>query len=104
MELVLPETTIEFAPAKININLHVTGRREDGYHLLDSLVVFANVGDDISVSISDSDRLTVKGPFASGLDAGSGNLVAKAQTRWWFQARQVPFNLCAHDIRRYQGL
>jgi 4-diphosphocytidyl-2-C-methyl-D-erythritol kinase len=34
-----------FAPAKVNLALHVTGRREDGYHLLDSLVVFAGVGD-----------------------------------------------------------
>ena len=34
-----------FAPAKINLTLHVTGQRDDGYHLLDSLVVFADVGD-----------------------------------------------------------
>ena len=33
-----------FAPAKINLTLHVTGRRDDGYHLLDSLVVFADTG------------------------------------------------------------
>ena len=37
-----------FAPAKINLSLHVTGRRADGYHLLDSLVVFAEVGDRIT--------------------------------------------------------
>ena len=35
----------EFAPAKVNLALHVTGRRADGYHLLDSLVVFPRVGD-----------------------------------------------------------
>lgn len=34
-----------FAPAKINLTLHVTGQRGDGYHLLDSLVVFADIGD-----------------------------------------------------------
>ncbi len=34
-----------FAPAKVNLYLHVTGRRTDGYHLLDSLVVFADLGD-----------------------------------------------------------
>ena len=38
----------EFAPAKVNLALHVTGRRADGYHLLDSLVVFANTGDRLS--------------------------------------------------------
>ena len=36
-----------FAPAKINLTLHVTGRRADGYHLLDSLVAFADVGDHV---------------------------------------------------------
>ncbi len=39
-----------FARAKINLALHVTGRREDGYHLLDSLVAFAEVGDQITLS------------------------------------------------------
>ena len=42
----------EFAPAKVNLALHVTGRRADGYHLLDSLVVFANAGDKLSFSTS----------------------------------------------------
>ena len=40
----------EFAPAKLNLALHVTGRRPDGYHLLDSLVVFATVGDVVTVA------------------------------------------------------
>ena len=40
-----PMTRIEPAPAKINLALHVTGRRADGYHLLDSLVVFTELGD-----------------------------------------------------------
>ena len=40
----------EFAPAKINLCLHVVGRRADGYHLLDSLVVFADVGDRVTVA------------------------------------------------------
>ncbi|MFM8615559.1 MAG: 4-(cytidine 5'-diphospho)-2-C-methyl-D-erythritol kinase, partial [Alphaproteobacteria bacterium] len=38
----------EAAPAKVNLFLHVTGRRADGYHLLDSLVVFAGMGDTVS--------------------------------------------------------
>jgi 4-diphosphocytidyl-2-C-methyl-D-erythritol kinase len=69
----------EFAPAKINLSLHVTGQREDGYHLLESLVVFADVGDTITVEIANQDSLTIDGPFAAGLDLGAGNLVAKAR-------------------------
>ena len=40
----------DFAPAKINLTLHVTGQRADGYHLLDSLVVFAGVGDRVTAA------------------------------------------------------
>jgi 4-diphosphocytidyl-2-C-methyl-D-erythritol kinase len=73
----------EFAPAKVNLALHVTGRRADGYHLLDSLVVFADAGDRLSFSASDEDRLTIAGRFAAALpdDAapGSGNLVVRAR-------------------------
>ena len=56
----------EFAPAKLNLALHVTGRRADGYHLLDSLVVFANVGDRLRFTPGPL-SLTVEGPFAAGL-------------------------------------
>ncbi len=41
----MPERLSESAPAKVNLYLHVTGRRDDGYHLLDSLAIFAGVGD-----------------------------------------------------------
>ncbi|MEM9140538.1 MAG: hypothetical protein AAGB15_11985, partial [Pseudomonadota bacterium] len=37
------------APAKINLNLHLCGQRHDGYHLLDSLVVFPRIGDHLGV-------------------------------------------------------
>lgn len=70
--------TREFAPAKINLSLHVTGQREDGYHLLDSLVGFASVGDWIDLAPSDSLSLTITGPEAAGLDAGEDNLVLRA--------------------------
>ena len=43
----------ERAFAKVNLTLHVTGQREDGYHLLDSLVVFAGIGDEITASTAD---------------------------------------------------
>jgi 4-diphosphocytidyl-2-C-methyl-D-erythritol kinase len=67
-----------FALAKINLHLHVVGRREDGYHLLDSLVVFAGVGDRLSVSADSDLSLTVTGPFAAGLAAEPENLVLRA--------------------------
>ena len=68
----------EFAPAKINLHLHVVGRREDGYHLLDSLVTFADVGDRLSVSPADTLSLSVTGPFAAGLETEADNLVLRA--------------------------
>ena len=43
-------TTEAFAPAKINLTLHVTGQRSDGYHLLDSLAVFPDFADRLDVS------------------------------------------------------
>jgi 4-diphosphocytidyl-2-C-methyl-D-erythritol kinase len=72
-------TVSEFAPAKVNLYLHVTGRRDDGYHLLDSLVVFVDVGDQITVSPSDGLSLRVTGPFANAIAGGaSDNLVLRA--------------------------
>lgn len=53
-----------FAPAKINLNLHVTGRRADGYHLLDSLVAFADIGDEIEIVPAREFSFRVAGPFA----------------------------------------
>ena len=71
--------TVEaFAPAKVNLALHVTGRRADGYHLLDSYVVFASVGDRIVAAPADRLSLTIEGPEGDGLDAGPGNLVLRA--------------------------
>lgn len=68
----------EFAPAKVNLTLHVTGRRADGYHLLDSLVVFAGVGDRVSAELSDDLSLAVTGPMAAGLSGEGDNLVLRA--------------------------
>ena len=66
------------ARAKINLALHVTGRREDGYHLLDSLVVFAELGDTIRACAAPETRLMITGPLAAGLTSGPENLVMKA--------------------------
>ena len=57
------------APAKLNLYLHVTGRRADGYHLLKSLIVFAaDVYDLVEITPSDTLSLTVTGPFAHQID------------------------------------
>ena len=69
-----------FAPAKINLTLHVTGRRADGYHLLDSLVAFAGVGDTVTAEVADHLSLQIDGPMAAGLDAGDDNLVPVSYT------------------------
>lgn len=66
------------APAKINLYLHVTGRRADGYHLLDSLVGFAAVGDTVRARADDALRLSVSGPFAAAVPSGPDNLVLRA--------------------------
>jgi 4-diphosphocytidyl-2-C-methyl-D-erythritol kinase len=65
-----------FAPAKLNLALHVTGRRPDGWHRLDSLAVFADVGDTVAPGLRPG--LTVSGPFAAAVPAGPDNLVLRA--------------------------
>jgi len=72
------EFDAEAAPAKVNLFLHVTGKREDGYHLLDSLVVFAEAADQIRLTPSDTLALAVTGPFAASLAAEPDNLVLRA--------------------------
>lgn len=67
-----------FAPAKINLTLHVTGRRSDGYHLLDSLVAFADVGDRVRAAPQAGLSLTLTGPESAGLAADDDNLVLRA--------------------------
>lgn len=68
----------ELARAKINLCLHVTGQRSDGYHLLDSLVVFADLGDLISCTPAPDLSLRITGPEGSGLAADDSNLVLRA--------------------------
>lgn len=68
----------ELARAKINLSLHVTGQRDDGYHLLDSLVVFVGSGDEIVVGPADALTLQITGPHSAGLSAGEDNLVLRA--------------------------
>jgi 4-diphosphocytidyl-2-C-methyl-D-erythritol kinase len=63
--------------AKLNLTLHVTGQRDDGYHLLDSLVCFAAIGDRVQMS-SGPLSLSIDGPFATGLQADDDNLCLRA--------------------------
>lgn len=71
-----PGIDAETARAKVNLALHVVGRRGDGYHLLDSLVVFPEIGDTLTVAPAPTLTLAVEGPFAG--DLGDKNLVLDA--------------------------
>jgi 4-diphosphocytidyl-2-C-methyl-D-erythritol kinase len=71
----------ERAPAKLNLYLHVVGRRADGYHIIDSLVVFADIADEIVAAPAAGLSLTVTGPFAGALaDEPVQNLAWRAAT------------------------
>ena len=67
-----------FAPAKINLFLHVGPLAEDGYHPLCSLMTFADVGDTVSIAAADHPGFEIDGPFAAGLDPDADNLVTRA--------------------------
>jgi 4-diphosphocytidyl-2-C-methyl-D-erythritol kinase len=67
----------EFAPAKINLTLHVLGRRPDGYHEIESLVVFADVGDRLTLVPGAHLELDVQGPTAGAAGDAADNLVLK---------------------------
>lgn len=69
----------EAAPAKINLALHVTGRRGDGYHLIESLAVFTRFGDRLQVSAAEEDGLAVSGRYAAGVPVDGRNLIAMAR-------------------------
>ncbi len=72
-------TAVEVAaPAKVNLTLHVTGQREDGYHLIDSLVAFAPVHDRVVITSGPALELAVTGPEAALVPAGMQNLALKA--------------------------
>jgi 4-diphosphocytidyl-2-C-methyl-D-erythritol kinase len=74
-----------FAPAKVNLALHVLGRRADGYHDLDSIVVFADVGDTLTFTPSDRFAIAVSGPFAAALPQAGDNIIAKS----WAAAQAI---------------
>ncbi len=68
------------APAKLNLYLHITGRRDDGYHLLESIFVFTTFGDEITITPASTLSVTIDGPFCASLASESpeGNLAYRA--------------------------
>jgi 4-diphosphocytidyl-2-C-methyl-D-erythritol kinase len=85
------------ARAKLNLTLRITGRREDGYHLLDSLVAFAEIGDRLTARLADRGGFTVSGPFAAALANESDNLVTRAASAL-AAAACVPADLVARTV------
>jgi 4-diphosphocytidyl-2-C-methyl-D-erythritol kinase len=69
---------LEAAPAKVNLALHVLGRRRDGYHELDSMVAFADLADMLLFEPAAETSLSVRGPMAAGVPEGDDNLVLRA--------------------------
>ncbi|MDB5540662.1 MAG: 4-diphosphocytidyl-2-C-methyl-D-erythritol kinase [Devosia sp.] len=86
MAAALQPAYTEAAPAKVNLALHITGRRPDGYHELESLVVFVDVADEVTARPAKADRFRVTGPFAAAAGNGDSNLVMRAvkafRKRW----------------------
>ncbi len=86
-----------FAPAKINLYLHVTGRLDNGYHTLDSLVAFADVGDRVDITPAPEFSFAPEGPFARAFHAkerdpspNSSNLLVQAVWALAHAAQKVP--------------
>lgn len=75
-----PDTLRIAAPAKINLTLHITGKRDDGYHELETLVVFAGVFDRVSLEPAERITLAISGPYADALDLqpDQDNIVLRA--------------------------
>lgn len=67
MTLPSPQPISVFAPAKVNLYLHVTGKRKDGYHTLDSLAVFCDIGDTITIAAHPHFEFIAQGPYAKAL-------------------------------------
>ena len=89
------------APAKINLALHVTGRRDDGYHLIESLVVFTELGDRVSARLASHDGFVLGGVEAGPLSAenSNDNLVVRARDALAGAARQSGAVLAPVEIK-----
>jgi 4-diphosphocytidyl-2-C-methyl-D-erythritol kinase len=87
--------TERFAPAKVNLFLHVGAAASDGYHPVCSLMVFASVGDTVRLRDAKTMGFAVSGPFAPALQADSDNLVVRARDALWrdLPAAPPPFEI-----------
>ncbi|ANL70956.1 4-diphosphocytidyl-2-C-methyl-D-erythritol kinase [Rhizobium phaseoli] len=86
----------EAARAKINLALHVTGQRPDGYHLLDMLVTFADCGDRLGFLPAQADAFTLSGPFGEMLAGDGNNLVLRARDLLREQVGALAFPVHIH--------
>ncbi len=84
----LADRVTVFAPAKINLFLHVGEKRADGFHALQSLVAFADVGDEIAISPAEQLTLAVEGPFSRSLEGEGDNLVLRSARALAVEARR----------------
>ncbi|WP_163269181.1 4-(cytidine 5'-diphospho)-2-C-methyl-D-erythritol kinase [Chelativorans alearense] len=75
----MPTSLERAAPAKVNLALHVTGRRADGYHLLESLVVFTRHGDRLRAAPAERDTFSLTGPYGAQVPRDADNLVLRAR-------------------------
>ena len=89
----------ESAPAKVNLYLHITGKKADNYHLLDSLVVFANVGDKIEAVISDDLSLEIAGEYNQEIDLYDNSVLKTAIILQ--EAYKIPF---AAELKLHKNL
>ena len=96
----MPSDLVESAPAKVNLTLRVFGRRADGYHDIESLAAFADVGDRLALTPGDVLTLTVVGPSAAQTGAEADNLVTEAARAL---AARIP-GLCAGAFRLQKNL
>jgi 4-diphosphocytidyl-2-C-methyl-D-erythritol kinase len=92
----LPAPLVDNAPAKVNLTLRVLGRRPDGYHDLESLVVFADFGDRLSFVRGGELSLTMRGPNAAQAGEDADNLVLRAAKA--LAAREPSVGLGAFDL------
>src|SRR5258708_4978819 len=83
-----PVARAAFAPAKVNLFLHVGAPADDGYHPICSLMAFADIGDRVSTFDAEALSLRVAGPFAGGLAHNDDNLVVRAARALIAEARR----------------
>lgn len=93
----------ETAPAKVNLSLHVVGRRRDGYHLLDGLAAFTAFGDRLSVAEADRDSIEIDGPMAPAL-RGQVNILERVLSHARDAARQVGQTIPPLHVRLEKNL